>query len=149
VPYKIFGLFLVHKISIYKHICENGKKKRKRIFLAKWRGGAATWPSSARQREQRGSTCQRGGTALGGDGGSAERKPTAGARRWFSAGARRRFSASDPAPGGWGGGEARVGIGGHGGGVNLVGGGLERSVRGDVAGARGGEVAGEAYRCNR
>jgi hypothetical protein len=101
------------------------------------------------RRRRRGSTCQRGGTALGGDGGSAERKPIAGARRWFSAGARRRFSAGDPALGGWGGGEARVGIGGHGGGVNLVGGGLERSVRCDLAGARGGEVAGEAYRCNR
>jgi hypothetical protein len=51
--------------------------------------------------------------------------------------------------GGWGGGEARVGIGGHGGGVNLAGGGLERSVHGEVAGARGGEVASEAYGCNR
>jgi hypothetical protein len=27
VTYKIFGLFLVHKISIYKDICENGKRK--------------------------------------------------------------------------------------------------------------------------
>jgi hypothetical protein len=42
-----------------------------------------------------------------------------------------------------------VGIGGLGGGVNLVGGGLERSVRGEVAGARGGEVAGDAHECNR
>jgi hypothetical protein len=42
-----------------------------------------------------------------------------------------------------------VGIVGHGGGVNLAGGGLERSVRSEVAGARGGEVAGEAYGCNR
>jgi hypothetical protein len=83
-----------------------------------------------------------GGTALGVDrGGSAERKPAAEARRWFSAG--------DPVPGGWGGGEARVRIGGHGGGVNLAGGGLEWSVHGEVAGARGGEVAGEAYGCNR
>jgi hypothetical protein len=38
-----------------------------------------------------------------------------------------------------------VGVGGHGGGVNLVIGGLEQSVRGEVASARAGEVAGEAY----
>jgi hypothetical protein len=42
-----------------------------------------------------------------------------------------------------------VGIGGHGGGVNLASGGLEWSVHGEVAGARDGEVAGEAYGCNR
>jgi hypothetical protein len=38
---------------------------------------------------------------------------------------------------------------GHGGGANLAGGGLEQSARGEVAGARGGEVAGEAYGCDR
>jgi hypothetical protein len=42
-----------------------------------------------------------------------------------------------------------VGIGGRGGGVNLAGGGLERSVCGEVAGARGGEVASDAHGCNR
>jgi hypothetical protein len=42
-----------------------------------------------------------------------------------------------------------VGIGGHGGGVNLAGGGLERLIRYEVAGARGGEVAGDAHECNR
>jgi hypothetical protein len=48
-------------------------------------------------------------------GGGARGKPAAGVRRWFSAG--------DPVPGGQGGGELRVGIGGRGGGVNLAGGG--------------------------
>jgi hypothetical protein len=42
-----------------------------------------------------------------------------------------------------------VRVGGHGGGVNLAGGGLERSVRGEVAGAHGGELTGEAYERNR
>jgi hypothetical protein len=41
-----------------------------------------------------------------------------------------------------------VGVGDHGGEVNSVGGGIERSVRGKVAGARGGEAIGEAYGCN-
>jgi hypothetical protein len=30
VPYNLFKLFLVHKISAYKYICENGKKKWKK-----------------------------------------------------------------------------------------------------------------------
>jgi hypothetical protein len=139
---------------------ENEKKKR--IFLANWARGEIrpSWGARARprgqvaqlgppagavwgQRRGRGPTCQRGEgeTALGVTGGSVERKPADGARR--------RFSAGDPVPGGWGGGEAGVGIGGHGGGVNLAGGGLERSVHGEVAGGRGGEVVGEAYECNR
>jgi hypothetical protein len=42
-----------------------------------------------------------------------------------------------------------VGVGDHGGGVNLAGGVLGRSVHGEVAGARGGEVANEATGCNR
>jgi hypothetical protein len=42
------------------------------------------------------------------------------------------------------GGEARAGAGVHGGGVNLTGEGLGWPVHGAVAGARGGEVAGEA-----
>jgi hypothetical protein len=37
VPYNLFKLFLVHKISAYKYICENGKKKwekeKERVFL--------------------------------------------------------------------------------------------------------------------
>jgi hypothetical protein len=42
-----------------------------------------------------------------------------------------------------------VGVGGHGGGVNWTGGGLGWPVHGTVAGARGGEVAGEAAERNR
>jgi hypothetical protein len=40
-------------------------------------------------------------------------------------------------------------VGGHGGGVNLTGGGLGWPVHGVVAGARDGEVVGEATRCDR
>ena len=47
------------------------------------------------------------------------------------------------------GGEARVVVGGHGGGVNLTGGGLGWPVHGVVAGAHGGEVASEATEHNR
>jgi hypothetical protein len=41
------------------------------------------------------------------------------------------------------GGEAWAGDGGHGGGANFACGGLWRPVRGTVAGARGGDAAGE------
>jgi hypothetical protein len=47
--------------------------------------------------------------------------------------------------GGWDGGISRAEVRGHGGGVNLVDGGLGQPVRGEVAGSRGGEFAGEAY----
>jgi hypothetical protein len=47
------------------------------------------------------------------------------------------------------GGRARAGVGDHGGRANLAGGRLERPVHGEVAGARGGEIAGEAAKCNR
>jgi hypothetical protein len=60
---------------------------------------------------------------MGGSG--QEEKPIVGARRWFSIG--------DPVPGGWGGG-----------GVNLIDRQLGWSVHGEVAGSRGGEVAGGA-----
>jgi hypothetical protein len=61
--------------------------------------------------------------------------------RWFSAVGQvlRRGS----------GGEAWAVVGGHGGGVNSTGGGLGWLVHGTVAGARGGEVAGEAAERNR
>jgi hypothetical protein len=43
VPYDLFKLFLVHKISAYKYIYENGKKKwekkKEKGFLASWAGG--------------------------------------------------------------------------------------------------------------
>jgi hypothetical protein len=44
---------------------------------------------------------------------------------------------------------ARTGVGDYGGGINLVGGCSGRLVHGEVAGAHGGEVAGEANGCNR
>jgi hypothetical protein len=47
------------------------------------------------------------------------------------------------------GGEARAGVGDHRGGVNLTGGDLGWPVHGVVAGARSGEVAGEAAERNR
>jgi hypothetical protein len=95
------------------------------------------------RRRGRGPTCQRGekNGIRGVRGGWPREKPATRVLR--------RFSAGDPVPGGRGGGEARVGIGGHGGGVNLAGGGLERLIRYEVAGARGGEVAGDAHECNR
>jgi hypothetical protein len=158
---------LVHKISIYAFIYENrkrnGKKKKEKDFLTKWARGDFG-PAGARAATRAGGPARpasgsgtgtalwarahmsaMGGrrTALGrGDGRVRPReKPAAGVRRWFSAG--------DPVPGCRGGGEAQVGIGGRGGRVNLVGGGLEWSVHGEVAGARGGEVAGDAHGCNR
>jgi hypothetical protein len=48
-----------------------------------------------------------------------------------------------------GGGEARAGEGGHGGGANFSCEGLWRPVRGTVAGARGGDTAGEVAGHNR
>jgi hypothetical protein len=42
-----------------------------------------------------------------------------------------------------------VGVGDYGGGANLAGGRLGRPVHGEVAGARGGGIAGEAARRNR
>jgi hypothetical protein len=54
-----------------------------------------------------------------------------------------------PVPRRGGGGKARARARDHRGGVNLTGGGLGRPVRGAVAGAHGGEVAGEAAGCNR
>jgi hypothetical protein len=54
-----------------------------------------------------------------------------------------------PVSGGRGGGLAWTGVGDHGGGINLGGGCSGRLVHGEVAGARGGEVADEANMCNR
>jgi hypothetical protein len=45
VPYNLFKLFLVHKISAYKYIYENGEKKtgkeKEKEFLASWAGDGA------------------------------------------------------------------------------------------------------------
>jgi hypothetical protein len=56
----------------------------------------------------------------------------------------RRFSTRAPVLQRGSGGEARAGVGDHGGGANLAGGRLGWPVHGGVAGARVGEVAGEA-----
>jgi hypothetical protein len=61
----------------------------------------------------------------------------------------RRFSAAVLVSGGRGGGLAWVGVGGHGGGVNLAGGRSGWPVHGEVAGSRGGDVAGGATGRNR
>jgi hypothetical protein len=53
VPYNLFKLFLVHKISAYNYICGNGKKKwekkKEKGFPARWAGGCFR-PSRARAR---------------------------------------------------------------------------------------------------
>jgi hypothetical protein len=78
----------------------------------------------------------------GGGGGKVDRSSTAGEIPW-------RFSAVGLVLW-WGSyGEARAGVGDHGGGVNLTGGDLGWPVHGALAGARGGEVTGEAAERNR
>jgi hypothetical protein len=63
VPYNLFKLFLVHKISAYKYICENGKKKREKEkekeFQVNRAGGVSAW-SGARCRGQMGPVGPRG-----------------------------------------------------------------------------------------
>jgi hypothetical protein len=53
VSYNLFRLFLVHKISAYKYIYENGEKKwekkKKKEFPASWTGGKFR-PTRARLR---------------------------------------------------------------------------------------------------
>jgi hypothetical protein len=168
VPYNLFRLFLVHKILVSKYICENGKKKREKKkekgFPASWAGGdfgpagvsargrvrfRPSWPSCAgRQRGTapwRGPARQREGGADGVNGteeGGA--RPRSGRRR-----VPRRFSVVGPVLWRGGGGEARAGEGGHGGGANFACGGLWRPVHGTVAGARGGDAAGEVADHNR
>jgi hypothetical protein len=55
VPYNLFKLFLVHKISIREYIYENRKKKwkkeKEKEFQANWVGGDFG-PASARPRGQ-------------------------------------------------------------------------------------------------
>jgi hypothetical protein len=83
-------------------------------------------------------------TALTATEGGEGARPGSGRRR-----APRRFSAVGPVLRRGSGGETRAGEGGHGGGVNLTSGGLWRPVRGTVAGARGGDVAGAGAGHNR
>jgi hypothetical protein len=137
---------LVHKISAYNSIYENEKKKwekkKKRVFLLVGPGGGGFWPTRAR-------ACARGRGRRPSrpisDGNSGGRRRGAGpyvseGRRFNDAEQRRRgggvdrsstageiprrFSAVGPVLWRGSGGEARVGIGDHEGGVNLTGGGL-------------------------
>jgi hypothetical protein len=90
--------------------------------------------------------CQRGeGNSVKGEGDGGPPVAVRTDRRWF----RQWFFTGGLVLGGWDGGIARAETRGHGGGVNLAGGGLGQPVRGEVAGTRGAEVAGEAYRCDR
>jgi hypothetical protein len=131
VPYNLFRLFLVHKISAYKYIYKNGEKKwekkKKKEFPASWAGGdfgpprrecaraarlRPSWPSCAGRRRGtspwRGPARQREGGADGVDGN--------GGRGVRPGSVRRRFSAVGPILRRGSGGEARAGEGGHGGG---------------------------------
>jgi hypothetical protein len=94
------------------------------------RWGTAPWRGPTRQRE--GGADGVNGTEEGGA------RPGSGRRR-----VPRRFSTVGPVLWRGGGGEARAGEGGHEGGANFACGGLWRPVRGTVAGARGGDAAGE------
>ena len=106
------------------------------------RGHVGSRPNSACQQEQRGDGAMGAGPrASEGEGNNVRgrdgeirpgEKPVVGVRRWFYDG--------DPVLGGWGGGEAWVGVEGHGGGVNLTDMHLGWPVHGEVAGSRGGEV---------
>jgi hypothetical protein len=115
------------------------------------RGWRPSWPSSEGETVgtalwQGAHTPARGGKGLKEwtttEGGGIDRSSTGG-------GISRRFSAVGPVPRRGGGGEARAGAGVHRGRVNLTGGGLGQPVRGAVVGVHGGEVTGEAVRCNR
>jgi hypothetical protein len=166
VPYNLFRLFLVHKISINAFIYKNRKRKRRKgkRVLDSWarggfrpsrawaRGAAVEWAQAAHEEgERRGRTpwawaysLERGADGVGG----LTRK---GANRSGSTAGEvpRRFSIVVPVSGGQGGGLAWAGVGGHGGGVNLGEECSGRPVHGEVAGSRGGEVAGGATGCNR
>jgi hypothetical protein len=76
VTYKVFGSFLVHKISTYKNMCEKGEKEKEKEkdkwFLVKRVGGilAQAERGSARPRGQAGPTrpasgARRGDAAVG------------------------------------------------------------------------------------
>jgi hypothetical protein len=81
-------------------------------------------------------------TVWSGDRGRTGRGSTAGE-------APRRFSAGAPVLQRGSGGEARTGVGDHGGRSNLAGGCLGWPVHGAVEGARGGEVADKAFERNK
>jgi hypothetical protein len=64
VPYNLFGLFLVHKVSAYKYIYENGEKKweKKKEFPASRAGRGDFGPArrGARARESAGPDAAQG-----------------------------------------------------------------------------------------
>jgi hypothetical protein len=58
VPYNLFGLFLVHKISIYAYVYENRKKEMEKgkikgfsLLTGPW-GFRPSWGACARQAAQ-------------------------------------------------------------------------------------------------
>jgi hypothetical protein len=125
----------------YLFIYENGKKREKKKgkqFLVKWAGEifgpterAGEPAQAAHERGNGAGGC--GDDVVGAGPSSSEGggETTLGGREWGStregelvAGARQWFSAGGPVLGDRGGGLARAGVGGHGGGVNLAGGGL-------------------------
>jgi hypothetical protein len=139
VPYNLFRLFLVHKISIYAFIYNNRKIKRrkgKRVLdswarggfrpsRARARGATAEWAQAAHKEGER-----RGRTPWARSH-SPERGWADGVRGLTRKGANRsgstarevlwRFSIAVLVSGGRGGGLAWARVGGHGGGVNLGG----------------------------
>jgi hypothetical protein len=161
VPYSLFKLFLVHKISAYNYIYENGKKKKRREFLLAGPGGDFGPPGRERgRRPSRPISEGDGGGRRHGAGphvsegrgfnGAERRRRGRKVDRSSTAGEiPRRFSAVGPVLWRGSGGEARAGVGDHRGGVNLTGGDLGWPVHGAVAGARGGEITGEAAERNR
>jgi hypothetical protein len=65
MPYNLLKLFLVHKISAYKYIYENGKRKwekeKEKEFQANRVGGISAWSGAgARRRSQLGPDGPRG-----------------------------------------------------------------------------------------
>jgi hypothetical protein len=125
VSYNLFRLFLVHKISMYKHIYENKKRKgeNKKIkeFSVSWaqrgnsaqpgcaraaaRAGGPAWPTSGGRRRGCGPTCLGVGGAAGGGGrGGARGRTSQGKEKPTADEVPRRFSAMVPVPGDRGGG---------------------------------------------
>jgi hypothetical protein len=123
----------------------NGKRKKKRGFLLTGPRGFLAQP--AHQRGQRRDGAVGAGPRVSEEGrgrryGGTGRSSTAGE-------APRLFSVAVPVLCRRSGGKARAEVGDYGGGANLAGGCLGRPVHGEVAGARGGGIAGEVVGRNR
>jgi hypothetical protein len=111
VPYNLFKLFLVHKISAYNSIYENGKrnekKKKKRVFLldgpggilahsgASARAGAAGGPAGPIARETTGDGAVAQAHTSAREGGLTARDNDGGGR---STGARPPVKSRDGSP---------------------------------------------------